>query len=137
MNDMFGTGKGFFGALIGLIIFSIIVFFVIYLLVPDVSIRFFGISVNSDEYIDQSIGDAISSLDLPDGVVSDLQDYLSSPEGEAYLENAQQAVGNSADKALSYFSSESFKELLQSAGEAVASGAETVSDFFQAHPVTE
>ena len=134
---MFGTGKGFFGALIGLIIFSIIVFFVIYLLVPDVSIRFFGISVNSDEYIDQSIGDAISSLDLPEEIISDFQEYVSSPDGEEFINNVTTAMGNQVDKIMLYVNSDLFKEQLQRAGEAVASGAESFSEFFTSHPVTE
>ena len=132
---MFGTGKGFFGGLIGLFVFSIIVFFVIYFLVPDVSIKFFGISVNSDEYIESTISQAVSELDLPEGVLSDIQSYLSSPEGKEYLDKAQSAVGNSADKAISYFTSDAFRNLLSNAGEAVASGAESVAEYFSSHPV--
>ncbi len=133
---MFGIGKGFWGGLIGLFFFSIIVFFVIYLLVPDVSIRFFGISVNSDEYIDETISQSISELDLPDGILTDIQSYLSSDEGKEYLDNIQSSVGNGADKAISYFSSENFKTLISNAGEAIASGAESASEFFSSHSVT-
>lgn len=133
---MFGIGKGFWGGLIGLFFFSIIVFFVIYLLVPDVSIRFFGISVNSDEYIDKTISQSISELDLPDGILTDIQSYLSSDEGKEYLDNIQSSVGNGADKAISYFSSENFKTLISNAGEAIASGAESASEFFSSHSVT-
>ena len=124
---MFGTGKGFFGGLIGLFVFSIIVFFVIYFLVPDVSIKFFGISVNSDEYIEATISQSVSELDLPEGVLSDIQSYLSSPEGKEYLDNAQSAVGNSADKVISYFTSDDFRNLLSDAGE--------VAEYFSSHPV--
>ena len=134
--SMFGIGKGFWGGLIGLFFFSIIVFFVIYLLVPDVSIRFFGISVNSDEYIDKTISQSISELDLPDGILTDIQSYLSSDEGKEYLDNIQSSVGNGADKAISYFSSENFKTLISNAGEAIASGAESASEFFSSHSVT-
>ncbi len=127
---MFGTGKGFFGGLIGLFFFSIIVFFVIYLLVPDVSIRFFGISVNSDEYVDETINQSLSEMNLPEGILSDLQAYFTSDEGKAYLENATDAVGNGADKIISFVKSDSFRGVVNSAGNAIASGAQSVSDFF-------
>ena len=99
---MFGIGKGFFGGLLALFIFSIIVFFVIYLLVPEVSIKFFGISVNSDEYVEAALEDSLSDLDLPEGMLSDLLDTLSS-------EDVQNAVGASADKLLSVIQSEEFR----------------------------
>ncbi len=133
---MFGSGKGFFGGLIGLFFFSIVVFFVIYLLVPDVSIRFFGISVNSDEYIAQAVSQSVSELDMPEGVMSDIQSYLSSPEGKAYLDEAEAAVGNGADKVLAFFSSDGWRNTLERAGNAIASGVSSASDFFAAHPVT-
>ena len=85
---MFGIGKGFFGGLLALFIFSIIVFFVIYLLVPEVSIKFFGISVNSDEYVEAALEDSLSDLDLPEGMMisfihseefrSDVQGFMDS-----------------------------------------------------------
>ena len=103
---MFGIGKGFFGGLLALFIFSIIVFFVIYLLVPEVSIKFFGISVNSDEYVEAALEDSLSDLDLPEGMLSDLLDTLSS-------EDVQNAVGSSADKMISYIQSEEFRSDVQ------------------------
>lgn len=133
---MFGTGKSFFGGLVGLFFFSIIVFFVIYFLVPDVSIKFFGISVNSDEYVDGAVSQSIESLDLPDGVLSELQDYLSSPEGRQYLESAQTAAGNGTDKILEFTKSVDWQNLLNEACAAVASGASSFSDFFASHPIS-
>lgn len=133
---MFGSGKGFFGGLIGLLILSVVVFFVIYLLVPDVSIRFFGISVNSDEYVDQALSQSLADMNLPEGILSEIQDYLATPEGKAYLESAEEAVGNGADKMISFFGSDGFRSVIVNAGEAVASGAQSVSDFFASHPVT-
>ncbi len=103
---MFGIGKGFFGGLLALFIFSIIVFFVIYLLVPEVSIKFFGISVNSDEYVEAALEDSLSDLDLPEGMLSDLLDALSS-------EDLQNAVGASADKMISFIHSEEFRSDVQ------------------------
>ena len=115
---MFGIGKGFFGGLLALFIFSIIVFFVIYLLVPEVSIKFFGISVNSDEYVEAALEDSLSDLDLPEGMLSDLLDVLSS-------EDVQNAVGSSADKLISYIQSEEFRSDVQGF---VDSGASTVQE---------
>ena len=103
---MFGIGTGFFGGLLALFIFSIIVFFVIYLLVPEVSIKFFGISVNSDEYVEAALEDSLSDLDLPEGMLSDLLDALSS-------EDLQNAVGASADKMISFIHSEEFRSDVQ------------------------
>ena len=130
MNDMFGIGKGFFGGLIGLFFFSIIVFFVIYFLVPDVSIRFFGISVNSDEYVDESISQSLEAMDLPEGILTELQDYFTSEEGKQYLENASDAVGNGADQVISFVKSDNFRNIADRAGEVIASGAQNVSDYF-------
>ena len=93
-------------------------------------------NINSDEYIDETISQSISELDLPDGILTDIQSYLSSDEGKEYLDNIQSSVGNGADKAISYFSSENFKTLISNAGEAIASGAESASEFFSSHSVT-
>lgn len=127
---MFGTGKGFFGGLLALFFFSIIVFFVIYLLVPEVSIKFFGISVNSDEYVEAALEDSLSDLDLPEGVLSDIADYFSSPEGSAFVAEAQDAAGGAADKVMAFFGSDGFKASLNEIGEFVATGAGSVADFF-------
>ena len=115
---MFGTGKGFFGGLLALFFFSIIVFFVIYLLVPEVSIKFFGISVNSDEYVEAALEDSLSDLDLPEGVLSDLLDTLSSEEVES-------TVGASADKIISTVQSEEFRSKVKGI---VDSGVSTVQE---------
>ena len=69
---MFGTGKGFLGGLIGLLIFSVVVFFVIYLLVPEVSLKFFGIAVNSERYVEQSMEKSIESAELPEGIAGEI-----------------------------------------------------------------
>lgn len=128
---MFGIGKGFFGGLLALFIFSIIVFFVIYLLVPEVSIKFFGISVNSDEYVEAALEDSLSDLDLPEGVLSDISDYFSSPEGSALIAEAQEAAGGAADKMMDFIGSDRFKSILNEAGEYVTAGAGSVADFFR------
>lgn len=116
---MFGTGKGFFGGLLALFFFSIIVFFVIYLLVPEVSIKFFGISVNSDEYVEAALEDSLSDLDLPEGWASELLSYLSSAE-------VQDNVGGFADEALSMIQS---GELQSKVKEVLESGVSTVDEF--------
>ncbi len=127
---MFGIGKGFLGGLIGLFFFSIIVFFVIYLLVPEVSLRFFGISVNSDEYVRQAAAESVNEAQLPDGIASEIESYLSSPEGEEFIARAQESAGGAAEDAISFFSSEGFRSFVREAGEFVAAGAGSVRDFF-------
>ena len=84
---MFGTGKGFLGGLIGLLIFSVVVFFVIYLLVPEVSLKFFGIAVNSERYVEQSMEKSIESAELPEGIAGEMiYDYLVIPRQKGHYD---------------------------------------------------
>ena len=130
---MFGINKGFIGALIGLFFFSIIVFFVIYLLVPEVSLRFFGISVNSDEYVESSLSEAVASLGMPEDIENEVLAFVTSPEGSEFLFSAEEAVGGAAAGAISFISSDRFLSFLEDAGEFAAAGAGSVADFFSEH----
>ena len=56
--------------------FSIIVFFFIYFLAPEVSMRFFGIAFRQEEYVERSLEDAIVDMGIPEeearGIVASL-----------------------------------------------------------------
>ena len=101
---MFGIGKGFLGGLLGVFFASIIVFFVIYLLVPEVSLKFFGISINSDKYIEETVEKSLAEADLPAGVADDITSYLNSDEGEAFISNMQEAAGGAAESVIAFVS---------------------------------
>ena len=127
---MFGIGKGFLGGLLGVFFASIIVFFVIYLLVPEVSLKFFGISINSDKYIEETVEKSLAEADLPAGVADDITSYLNSDEGEAFISNMQEAAGGAAESVIAFVGSEGFQSFLHEAGDFVSAGAGSVSDFF-------
>ena len=68
--------KGLLGGFIALFFFSIIVFFFIYFLAPEVSMRFFGIAFRQEEYVERSLEDAIVDMGIPEeearGIVASL-----------------------------------------------------------------
>ena len=74
-NRMIGR-KGLLGGFIALFFFSIIVFFFIYFLAPEVSMRFFGIAFRQEEYVERSLEDAIVDMGIPEeearGIVASL-----------------------------------------------------------------
>ena len=119
---MFGSGKSFLGGLIGLFFFSIAVFFLIYFFVPEVSVRFFGISASADEIIDGAIAEAVESSGLPAEISAEIGAYLSSEEGQAFLSE----TGENLDGL-----SERLSALVSDAGTYIASGKGSASDYFQ------
>ena len=131
---MFGTGKGFLGGLIGLLIFSVVVFFVIYLLVPEVSLKFFGIAVNSERYVEQSMEKSIESAELPEGIAGEIIGFLSSQEGREMVATAQDKAGATAEGLISFFGSDGFHSIVDRVGDYVAAGAGSAADFFRENP---
>lgn len=128
--SMFGIGKGFWGGLLGLFFTSIIVFFIIYLLVPEVSLKFFGISINADKYIEETVEQSLVNADLPESVAADITRFLYSDEGEAFIESMQEAAGGATESVISFLGSDGFQDFLHDAGDFVSAGAGSVSDFF-------
>ena len=119
---MFGSGKSFLGGLIGLFFFSIAVFFLIYFFVPEVSVRFFGISASADEIIDGAIAEAVESSGLPDEISGEIGSYLSSEEGQALISDLGENLDGLSDR---------ISTLVSEAGTYIASGKGSASDYFQ------
>ena len=93
--------KGLFGGFITIFFVSIIVFFGIYLLVPQVSMRFFGIAFRQEEFVEQSLEDAIVDIGIPEETAKSIVASLDSEEmrslvgsGSEYL---QEWVGTALD----------------------------------------
>ena len=112
-------------------IFAIIVFFVLYFLVPEVSYRFFGISFNQEVVVIDAIKKyAEDSNLLTDEVLEQFQAYFSSKEGKALVRNVMKEVGSDAAKARRLLSSPKLKEVVEKAKAFVEEGKGTVSEFF-------
>ena len=112
-------------------IFAIIVFFVLYFLVPEVSYRFFGISFNQEVVVIDAIEKYASDSNLlTDEVLEQFQAYFSSKEGKALVRNVMKEVGSDAAKARRLLSSPKLKEVVEKAKAFVEEGKGTVSEFF-------
>ena len=72
--------KGLFGGFIALFFISILVFFFIYFLAPAVSMRFFGIAFREEEYVEQSLEDAIMDMGVSEVEAESIVSSLDSEE---------------------------------------------------------
>ena len=116
---------------VSVFIFAIIVFFVLYFLVPEVSYRFFGISFNQEKAVIETMEKYASDSNLlTDEDLEQFQAYFSSKEGKALVRNVMKEVGSDAAKARRLLSSPKLKEVVEKAKAFVEEGKGTVSEFF-------
>ena len=116
---------------VSVFIFSVIVFFVLYFLVPEVSYRFFGISFNQEKAVIETMEKYASDSNLlTDEELEQFQAYFSSKEGKALVRNVMKEVGSNAAKARRLLSSPKLKEVVEKAKAFVEEGKGTVSEFF-------
>ena len=116
---------------VSVFIFAVIVFFVLYFLVPEVSYRFFGISFNQEKAVIETMEKYASDSNLlTDEELEQFQAYFSSKEGKALVRNVMKEVGSNAAKARRLLSSPKLKEVVEKAKAFVEEGKGTVSEFF-------
>ena len=116
---------------VSVFIFAVIVFFVLYFLVPEVSYRFFGISFNQEKAVIETMEKYASDSNLlTDEELEQFQAYFSSKEGKALVRNVMKEVGSNATKARRLLSSPKLKEVVEKAKAFVEEGKGTVSEFF-------
>ena len=116
---------------VSVFIFAIIVFFILYFLVPEVSYRFFGISFNQEKAVIETMEKYASDSNLlTDEELEQFQAYFSSKEGKALVRNVMKDVGSNASKARRLLSSPKLKEVVEKAKAFVEEGKGTVSEFF-------
>ena len=116
---------------VSVFIFAVIVFFVLYFLVPEVSYRFFGISFNQEVVVIDAIEKYASDSNLlTDEELEQFSSYFSSKEGKKMVRDIMKGVGSNAEKARELLSSPKLKEVVEKAKAFVEEGKGTVSEFF-------
>lgn len=130
---MFKKG-GFFGGFVAVFFISLIAFFVIFVFMPDVSMKFFNFS-NSNEYVEpikEDIADIKEDIVKTDGeAVEEINEFLRSDDGKEVTEAIQRAAKDAGTTANEYLKSGNGKKLVDSAKSYIKSGVGSAKDFFQ------
>ncbi len=125
---------GFFGGFAAVFFLSLIAFFVIFIFMPDVSMKFFNFS-SSNEYVEpikEDIADIKENIVKTDGeAISELNEFLNSDDGREVTEAIQSAAKRAGTTANEYLKSENGKKLVDSAKSYIKSGVGSAKDFFQ------
>ena len=74
--------KSLFGGFIGLFFFAIIVFFIIYFLTPEISIKFFGIAFQQEAYVEHYLENSFVAAGLSE---EDAEEAVSSEAGKQFV----------------------------------------------------
>lgn len=113
-----GKVKSFFGGLIGVLLLSVIVFFIIYFFVPAVSMKFFGIAFNENSDSGSEIVALIDSLELGDDAArAEIESYLSSPAGQEAVSVIQDAASKAGESFDAFVESDDSQNAVSSAKE--------------------
>ncbi len=123
---MFGK-KSIFRGLISLIFFASIFFFVLYFLVPNVSLKFFGISFKAEEYLESSLSEAFAAA----GVNEEDVKSIAGGEVSELLSILMEKTGKGVGSIAAYITSDEGKELIQNGVDYVNSGAGTLLDYLE------
>lgn len=94
--------KSLLGGFIGLFFFAIIVFFIIYFLTPEVSIKFFGITFRPETYIESSLEDAMTAA----GVSQADAERIVKEDGQAMIAEGADYIRSGAGSLVDYLSSQ-------------------------------
>ena len=117
--------KSLLGGFIGLFFFAIIVFFIIYFLTPEVSIRFFGITFRPEAYIESSLEDAMTAA----GVSRADAERIVKEDGPELLSVLMEKSGESLGRIVSYLSSEDGQAMIAEGADYIRSGAGSLVDY--------
>ena len=90
--------KSLFGGFIGLFFFSIVVFFIIYFLTPEVSLKFFGITFNQEKYVEKYLENTLIAADVSEDVATEIVETDAGQQLVSFL--AQNNVLSEANKTL-------------------------------------
>ena len=115
---MMGRKGGFLGGLISVFFLSILIFFILYFFMPDVSEKFFGFSKNQ----------AYTGLKA---AVSEINSFLNgTDDGKKVIEAIQGAAVKAGVSVAEFMESDNGKRIFDSAKDFIKSGAGKASDFF-------
>ena len=117
--------KSLFGGFIGLFFFSIVVFFIIYFLTPEVSIKFFGITFRADAYIESSLEAAIVEA----GMSTEDAERIVMEDGPELLSVLMEKAGDNLGRLVSYLTSEEGEAMITQGAEYIRSGAGSFVDY--------
>lgn len=121
--------KSLFGGFIGLFFFSIVVFFIIYFLAPEVSIKFFGTTFRADAYIESSLESAMVAAGLSPEEASAMIEQ----DGSAMFKALMDKAGNNLERLVSYLSSSDCKAMVEQGVDYIRSGAGTFVEYIEGH----
>ncbi len=127
-NSMLGK-KSLFGGFIGLFFVSIVVFFIIYFLVPEVSIKFFGTTFRADAYIEASLESAMVEA----GISQEDASAIIQDDGPAVLKALMDKAGNNLGRLVSYLSSPEGKAMVGQGADYIRSGAGSLVEYIEGH----
>lgn len=126
--------SGFFGGLIAVLIISVLVFFIIFLFMPEVSMKFFRFS-NDTDYVApiKEVKEKAEEVTLKSDadVNSEINEFLSSADGKEVVESIQNAAVKAGKTVSEYMKSDEASEFLNSAKNYVKRGVGSAKDFFQ------
>ncbi len=122
--------------LFAVLVVSVIIFFLIYFLSPELSFKCFGVAWNERKLVENvkiSIRDSINnSENLTDsekrGRIADLESTVGTYLTKLYLENIRKGSGK---EILAIFESEDGKSVIESARKYVNEGAGSAEEYFQ------
>ena len=135
---MMGRKGGFLGGMISVFFLSIIIFFILYFFMPDVSEKFFGFSKNQSYTeleaahkapSDERSAEALEKTD--EEAVSEINSFLNgTDDGKKVVEAIQGAAIRTGVSVAEFKKSDKVIELFDSAKAFIKSGAGKASDFF-------
>lgn len=106
---MAGRNAGLMKGLLTVLILSVIVFAVIYFFFPSVSIKYFGVSLDREKAIEETVSGVLSKVNYMTAEEKDaVSAYLSSSEGKAFIKNISDAIRGGEEAISEFNSSESF-----------------------------
>ncbi len=100
---------GLFRGLLTVLILSVIVFAVIYLFFPSVSLKYFGVSLDMTKAVEETVSGVLSKVSyMTEDEKEAVSEYLSSEEGKAFIKNVSSAIRGGRDAIAAFNSSGSF-----------------------------
>ncbi len=113
---------GLFKGLLTVLILSIVVYFVIFLFFPNVSLKYFGIAFNKEKAIEKSV---IALMDRADYLLDDekekVEEYLSSKDGEDFVKEISSAINDGIEGIKSFTDTDTFRNFEKKMSEILSS----------------
>lgn len=115
---------GLLKGLLTVLILSVLVFGVIYLFFPSVSLKYFGVSFDMEKAVEETVSGVLSKVSYMTGDEREaVSEYLSSDDGKAFIKNISRAIRGGADAIAAFNSSESFISFKEHMGSVLSSSS--------------